>query len=287
MREMILIIGMVAGILLLTGAGMLMTLMYRNQKPTRKVVAEQVPLSSFEHDRHSMKVIPSRRIMFMILHTADEVRVRDTMEKTWLSHLDPKYEDHVFVEGGSETIHSFRQDHTLHVPVMDTGREVLFDKTMEAMRWLLTQPEWDLLVRTNNGTYFQPHFIQEWLYRTYPEQKSSLRHLAGGLLEELGSQQNLNGSCMLLSRDTVQAIVKWDDGNKMDSLGHYESYMYSNLITHLGIPLTSVPRVMDWLGTESVTDLPNSAWAYRVSQPYGAEHRIRKFQQLYDFLTSQ
>ena len=166
--------------------------------------------------------------------------------------------------------------------VSDIGVHTCFRKTLLSWKWLLEhKPHWQILVRSNNGTYFQETYLQQWL----PEKYSST---PGGVITNLfagpmdfGEASFVSGCAMVFSRDVIERVVTYVfTTDKHVPSEETDDVALSHIIRDaLAIKPQHMQRV-DWVDGP-VDVLPKDTWAYRRSQPYGNERCIHKFQALF------
>lgn len=228
------------------------------------------------------------KIYFAMIHTEKEDSARYDMESTYITNLSDT-ERRVYWVGAKDETHEQEywfdeNSHKLFINgVRDLGRHTILTKTLLGWKWLLTQKDWDVMVRSNNGTYFQPNILRQWLWERYRTKR--ITNLYAGFLGEDHSVPFVSGCCMLLSRDVVEKIVSWSNEHpeQLPKDGTFDDVVVSKiLINEYNIPPIPMDRA-DWIGGP-IENLPRNVWCYRLSVPYDMQIRSFKFHKLHEYL---
>lgn len=227
------------------------------------------------------------RVHVLLLHTEDRPMYRTALEETWLA-TRPSHWDYHFVvgglDGGPVTVVEEDGGHVLRVHgVPDDGLHAALPKTVAAWRWLCDhRADWDVTVRTNNGTYMVPDRLDRWCRDgTLPRER-----LAAGTLGDFNGQPFLSGCCMVLSRDLVHTLLT-DVPLPLPVVPHDDVILSMWLQRrHHVTRWYSLPRG-DWDGTHAQFTVSDTAWAYRLSVPYDPCWRVRKLRALHRYFLAR
>jgi hypothetical protein len=213
-----------------------------------------------------------KRILFLLLHTQDKESLKDTIKETWISHLDPIYEQALFLvcktepdqktQPGSDTI-------ILEEDLKDDGVDVVLHKTLYGFRHVLKHYKFDYLVRSNNGTYFQSNILQQYL-RENPELKF------GGLVAQT-VPKFVSGSCMIFRHDVLERLNTYYEKNFPKESSRCDDVILSRcVIDRFHIEPVYFDRV-DIEQVDEIETCRKNEWSYRLSYPYSDDLRIQKF----------
>jgi hypothetical protein len=223
-----------------------------------------------------------KRILFLLLHTQDKEQLKDTIKDTWISHLDSQYEQALFLvcktepyqitQPGSDTI-------ILEEDLKDDGVDVVLHKTLFGFRHVLKNYKFDYLVRSNNGTYFQSHILQEYL-RENPNLKF------GGLVAQT-VPKFVSGSCMIFRHDVLERLNTYYEKNFPKESSRCDDVILSRcVIDRFYIEPTHFNRV-DIEQLDEIETCRKDEWCYRLSHPYDDNLRIQKFKMLESKIENQ
>ena len=215
-----------------------------------------------------------KRILFLLLHTQDKETLKDTIKETWISHLDPQYEKALFLVCKSNPIKEPDTDDTivLDEDLKDDGLDVVLHKTVYGFQHILKKYQFDYLVRSNNGTYFQSHILQNYL-----KENPNLKF--GGLVANT-TPKFVSGSCMIFRRDTLEQLTNYYTKNFPKESSRNDDVILSRcLIDRFNIQPTHLNRV-DIEQVDEIDNCKKDEWCYRLSYPYNDELRIQKFKVL-------
>jgi hypothetical protein len=117
----------------------------------------------FVYNVYGNKQQSKKRILFLLLHTQEKESLKDTIIETWISHLDPKYEQALFLVCKTEPNQISNSNDTIVLTedLKDDGLDVVLHKTLYGFRHVLKHYQFDYLVRSNNGeTLLCENFIK-------------------------------------------------------------------------------------------------------------------------------
>lgn len=216
-----------------------------------------------------------RRILFLLLHTQDKETLKDTIKETWISHLDPKYEQALFLVCKTEPNQKNHSDNDMVVldeDLKDDGLDVVLHKTLYGFRHVLKNYQFDYLVRSNNGSYFQSSVLQKYL-----RENSNIEF--GGLVANT-TPKFVSGSCMIFRRDLLEKLNHYYQHNFPKESTRNDDVIISRcIIDRFHIQPTHFNRV-DIEQLNEIETCRKDEWCYRLSHPYDDELRIQKFKEL-------
>lgn len=175
---------------------------------------------------------PQRRIRYLV--RSEDADAADTIQRSWPQTLGD-HEDYEFI-------------------VMDKTIPWIV-QTIQILRDNL-EYSWDVVVLTDATMYFQPHKLQQWLQRNYPDDEP-VRNLCAGTIGTYLRQPFISGTNMCLSRDVAATLVQrleWDNTDLREDI------LISNaLVDGHGVVLQELER----------QDLPDvsvaaDVWSYRL-----------------------
>jgi hypothetical protein len=206
------------------------------------------------------------RVVVTALATESEENFKEVIRDTWWGP------QHYFLQADPSqpmgTI--YQRNDTLYIGgLQDNDKAVCLFKTMWGWHYLLRY-EWDIMVRTNTGTYLQLQYLDVGQSSFF-----------GGTLGTRGKETFVSGCNMVLSRDVVQKCV--DLAFQQTQWPHvdHDDVIISRWLQRGKVTCSPLPRE-DWIDGD-VDQLSKYCWSYRLSVPYGST-RIAKFQQLHQYL---
>lgn len=208
---------------------------------------------------------------YVVIHRrADHPTIEEAVRKTWTTKLGPNERfDFIVGSDGTDIVHDADQNY-LTLPVTEIFEHILH-KTVLAWQYMLAvNKSWKWTVRTNNGTYFQPHLLQNL----------SETNFFGG---HMTFSKFIGGWFMVFSRDVIERLVEYALQN-WDALPNQDDVGIASIVTNvLGLPMVDMPGVF-WVHEEPVETLPKSGPAYRLSLPLGPEKtgRVPRFYALHE-----
>ena len=179
------------------------------------------------------------KIIFLVIASDNPEHVLDesTQKITWGRD---NLEEILWLRGGTKT--EFNTDkRTLKVEVSEEYHNIL-RKTIEGMRWLLSNQEFEFLIRANVSTYFDVNRVHEYLSTVTTNDL-----FLGGYIDFLGnkdgnnSKENVfvNGGAIFLNRKSVKALERM---NAEDWLNLPDDVAISRFLINQGAIPTYIPR---------------------------------------------
>jgi hypothetical protein len=211
------------------------------------------------------------KVWFIIIHTPEMEVTKRAMQDTWLSDLPATWR-YDFIIGGSKSLIHDSKKHVIVAPCEEVFGNIL-QKTLLAFRYMLNS-DWDFCIRTNNGTYYNPQILQDFL------STRDRTCFAGNVIyNHTHYRPYIMGWNMIMGRQVVRDIVE-----KGTYYRKPDDVYLSHTARHCGYEYEELERVA-WI-KQKVETLPTDALAYRLTEPLGYERtlRINKFYSLHKYL---
>jgi hypothetical protein len=152
------------------------------------------------------------KVIFLVIASEDPVHERDlaTQRETWAKNLPEGFRV-VWLRGSNEQQVELRDD-TLFVPCPELYGNIL-EKTILGVNLLIEKFDFDILIRTNVSTYFNPERLRAELTKDRYSKRffgGYIDRTKGGYFGESVSLEYISGTGIFLSRIAAERLSALD-----------------------------------------------------------------------------
>ena len=205
--------------------------------------------------------MPNSSIVVLALSTLDsEFQLDESAQRRTWARKDSKEVKVIWVRGGGSHFHD-DGDRNLVVPAPEDFRSILA-KTLLAIKWINTNLNPDVIIRSNTSSYFQLDKLKKVVNKFQQNQEDF-----GGYFESYNSERFINGAGIFLKRRAIEALSQMNPNDWIDIPDNIKIWYGDNFIKDVNPTPKACLRNFR-VDTEMSTTSDEPIWDERKKEDY-------------------